>query len=654
MYLLPRCTISPSLPAEGDGYSVGWFAHFRATTQALSAGRRPHAGGAGRTGRLQCYLHQHARARGASTQQSHGRAAVPGAQADADRAREGLATRRELGPLHYDEAAELLDKQFGALTGEAADLAQRLLRRAGGVPFFLISLAQGVTTGAQDASTDQHIPADVEESVLQRLVLLPTTARDLLGVAAALGRRVHGDLLAVASDLAEDDRIISLEALCQARLLIEESDDAYHFAHDLIREVVEAKLSTARRRMLHRRVGEALEQKPSAPVEQLAYHYLHSDRLDKALTYGLLAAEQAKTRHAHAEAEEYYRSAVTLARKLGDRLREATALERLGLMLDGTANMAQSREALEQVIQACQVAEDQEGLRRSLARLMRVYRASGIPPEVGLARLEAFLPSLLDGEASAGRAMLHVALARLYSVAGRFNDELAEAEQAKEIANALGEAALEAEAEHWRSNALMDLERPEESLRVAESALPLAVRGGDLWWECFLLGSVTLAHLRMGTMWQCEEATTRAVELGLGMGMPGPLTTALCNRSDVAFHRGEHQASLLLRGQRRRGTSEDTDLVKFRQKAHEPPATLQVLPLLRTRLLRQVAFQCSEHRSEGLLATAAMAAAVQHLPALRLRADGCLAQQSRLANARLAGEDQQRGTTTRQMSLDQR
>jgi hypothetical protein len=107
-------------------------------------------------------------------------------------------------------------------------------------------------------------------------------------------------------------------------------------------------------------------------------------------------------------------------------MREATALERLGLMLDVTANMAQSREALEQSIQAYWAADNQEGLRRSLARLMRVYRASGIPPEVGLARLEAFLPLLLDGEASAGRAMLHVALARLYSLTGRFYDEIRE------------------------------------------------------------------------------------------------------------------------------------------------------------------------------------------------------------------------------------
>jgi transcriptional regulator with XRE-family HTH domain/tetratricopeptide (TPR) repeat protein len=457
----------------------------------------------------------------------------------ADLAREGLAARHDLGPLLPNEAMALLGTQLGPRTEETATLAERLLRRAGGVPFFLISLAQGVTSNAQDGHAGGQIPADVVESIFQRIALLTPTAQELLGVAAVLGRTMRGDVLALASDLAEGERIAALEAICQARLLVEEVDDTYRFAHDLIREAVENNLSAARRRMMHRRVAEALEQQPAPPVEELAYHYRYSDRQDHALHYALLAAAQAETRRAHAEAEEHYRRAIALARKLGDRPREAAALEQLGVLLDVTANMQQSREALEQSIQAYQAAGDDEGLRHALGRLTRVYKASGMPPQVGLAFLRQFLPPLLDGAPSAGRVMLRVGLARLYSGTGQFKDQMVEAERAGEAARALGDASLVAEAEDWRSSALAKLGRVEESLRVAEQALPLAQDVGALWQESFLLADIAWAYQRLGMMRQAAETAARMVEVTGRMGLPGPEILALCNRSEVAFYLGD-------------------------------------------------------------------------------------------------------------------
>jgi tetratricopeptide (TPR) repeat protein len=457
----------------------------------------------------------------------------------ADLVREGLVARRDLGPLLFDEAMALLGTQLGPLTAETTALAERLLRRAGGVPFFLLSLTQGVTSNGLDARAGEQIPVDVVESIFQRIALLTATAQELLGVAAVLGRTMRGDMLALVSDLAEGERIAALEAICQARLLVEEADDAYRFTHDLIREAVENNLSAARRRMMHRRVAEALEQQPAPPVEELAYHYHHSDRQDHALHYALLAAAQAETRRAHAEAEEHYRRALALARKLGDRPREAAALEQLGVLLDVTANMQQSREALEQSIQAYRAAGDDEGLRRGLGRLTRVYKASGMPPQVGLAFLQQFLPPLLEGAPSVGRVMLHIGLARLSSGTGQFKDQIVEAEHAGIAARALGDAGLVAEAEVWRSSALANLGRIEESLRVAEQALPLAQDMGAFWQESFLLANMAWAYQRLGMMLQSAETAARTVEVAHRMGLPGPEILALCNRSEVAFYLGD-------------------------------------------------------------------------------------------------------------------
>jgi tetratricopeptide (TPR) repeat protein/transcriptional regulator with XRE-family HTH domain len=500
----------------------------------------------------------------------------------ADLARDGLATQRSVGALDQQEArvfAELLltklDDGDQSQSGQGdrqgdessprpllnhSEVVEQIVQRAGGVPFFLVSCALGLrTNGSEDEpavsptsrtttpeAPSEQAPWQVTTSIRQRVAALPHDAQLLLGALAVAGRSAPFALLAAMLARPKKSLLHAVEAACHARLLEETHEEApplaaYQFTHDLIRETVFHDLSAARRAVLHRAAGLAIEKlgfHERRPVE-LAYHFAQAEEFARALPYALLAGDQAVAVFAHAEAEEYYRSTIALARKLSDHLHEATALERLGLLLDTTANMAQAREALEQAIQAYQAAGDQEGLRRSLARLIRVYMASGLAPEVGLALLEPFLPSLLDGEVSAGRGMLRIGLARLYEGVDHFTDQLAEAEQAKERAHTLGEAALEAEAEHWRSHAFAALGRPDESVRVAEQALPLAAKGGDLWEECFLLCDVTWAHVRMGTMWQCQEATSRAVELALRMGLPGPLTYALCLRSEVAFHLGD-------------------------------------------------------------------------------------------------------------------
>ena len=92
----------------------------------------------------------------------------------------------------------------------------------------------------------------------------------MLGAAALVGRRAPRALLLAVLGPPEEAVLAGLEAACRAHLLYEDGADAYAFAHDVVREVVEADLGAARRAALHRRVTEVLEQEPGAPVETLA------------------------------------------------------------------------------------------------------------------------------------------------------------------------------------------------------------------------------------------------------------------------------------------------------------------------------------------------------------------------------------------------
>src|SRR5437764_15303852 len=153
-----------------------------------------------------------------------------------------------------------------------------------------------------------RVPWDVAQGLRQRVAGLSAAAQEVLGVAAVVGRVVAPALLMAVAAQPEPEVLAALDAADRAGLLEEAGAAGYQFAHDVIREVVEADLGAARRAVLHRRIAEALEHGPGEPpVDQLAYHYSRSEAQEKALLYLEQAGDRAAAQHAHAAAEGYYR-----------------------------------------------------------------------------------------------------------------------------------------------------------------------------------------------------------------------------------------------------------------------------------------------------------------------------------------------------------
>jgi predicted ATPase/DNA-binding XRE family transcriptional regulator len=225
----------------------------------------------------------------------------------ADLARASLARVLPLAPLTDADAARLLTQLAPA--GELAPEVQAaIVRRAGGVPFFLVSYAEQVRDGARPGASQLAVPWTVAQVISQRVANLPGPARDLLSVAAVTGRVVPHTLLAAVGR--DDEQVLqAVEAALEARLLAEDGPDRYRFSHDLIRETIENGLSAARRRLLHRHIAQALERQPDAPAESLAFHFAHSGEDSTAAGYLELAGDQAQQRMAHAAAAEFYAAA---------------------------------------------------------------------------------------------------------------------------------------------------------------------------------------------------------------------------------------------------------------------------------------------------------------------------------------------------------
>jgi predicted ATPase len=244
--------------------------------------------------------------------------------------------------------------------------------------------------------------------------VLTEIAQQVLGAAAVVGRRVPRDLLVAAIAQPQEAVLAGLEAACRARLLLEDGADAYVFAHDLIREVLEADLGAARRAQLHGQVAGALEGEPvgslnpagRAAPELLAYHYVRAGLSDRAVRYLEMAGDHAASQYANKVAEEYYREALVRVDGGDDltRLRE-----KLGLLLYRIGKYDAMLALLEPAAAAYRAAGDWASLVRVTAWMGWGYAQRGTPPE-GIRPIRALLQQL-DGHAAAPpRGELYCAL----------------------------------------------------------------------------------------------------------------------------------------------------------------------------------------------------------------------------------------------------
>jgi tetratricopeptide (TPR) repeat protein/transcriptional regulator with XRE-family HTH domain len=259
---------------------------------------------------------------------------IPGdplALALADLTRSGVVLRSPVEPLNAAESRSLLDSLPESSSAGWPALRQRILNRAEGVPFYLVSCATALSRG----NPENDVPWDVAQSIRQRVDLLTDPARTVVRSAAVVGRVADANLVVSASELSDEEAVAALDEAVQSRLIEWEGPLSLRFPHDLIREVVEADLGPARRAFLHRRIARLVEsawheqpEREDLPADLLAYHFEHGGEPEAAIDYAIRAADFAHRAGAHREEVALIGRAIDLAEPIW--LAEATA----GLRID--------------------------------------------------------------------------------------------------------------------------------------------------------------------------------------------------------------------------------------------------------------------------------------------------------------------------------
>jgi tetratricopeptide (TPR) repeat protein len=487
------------------------------------------------------------------------RADSPLAMLFADMAREGLVTEARLTALPNDQAAELLhnlladdrtpaphDEQSTARAPVEGGAWQEVLRRAEGVPFFLISCAQALREAvargeAEGARTP--IPLSVVQSVRGRLATLSEAPRKLLNMASMVGRVVPVALLVRLSGWPEADVLASLDTAWRLGLLAEAGRD-YQFAHDLIREVLVADLSAARRTVLHRQVGEALEQVSARQRErdrwaaELAWHFSEGAEPSRALPYAVMAGDQAEAVFAHSEAEQQYRIAIALATELRDEASEARALEKLGRVLRITSRFDLAYDVLERSIALHRSAGDWDGVARVSEVLGAVHSRRGTPAK-GIAYLQELLdPQSADRFSIHSQAALQVALAVLFQNDGRVDDALLTVDRATQLARLAEDQYLLGQALRLRGLCLLLQGNTDEGIQVLEQAIPVFIAARDYNGLPFVFNHLAYAADLQGAFERAWHYFNEALIVAEQVHDSTLVAFMLCNRGDIAFSAG--------------------------------------------------------------------------------------------------------------------
>ncbi len=159
------------------------------------------------------------------------------------------------GPLSLGALRRLLEDRLEARLPRP--ILRRIHQRAGGNPFYALELARALATRGGQLSPQEELPVpdDLERLLAERLRVLPPETKEPLAAVAALGEPT---LEVVGEE--------PLEAAFTAGVLVRDGD-RIRFDHPMLAAAAYEALTPARRRALHRRLAELVDD-----VEERARH----------------------------------------------------------------------------------------------------------------------------------------------------------------------------------------------------------------------------------------------------------------------------------------------------------------------------------------------------------------------------------------------
>ncbi len=256
----------------------------------------------------------------------------------------------EIRPLLVSELAEFSAWILGAPPSNEDVL--RWHAETNGNPLFAELLIRAETGSARGLRAVPSVSGGFVNTLLARARSLDEPTRRVLTYAAVLGREFDFSTLVAVTGVDEERVTEALDRLVRAGVVRERGGEVYEFVSEGVRARLDAELTETRRRILHRKIGAALEAQGIANEFELARHFYLGRNDAKTVEYNLKAAESAVRSFAFEVALEHVERALAAERRRpdGDRRRELRLQTQMGGLLNELGNLPRASEVLEATV----------------------------------------------------------------------------------------------------------------------------------------------------------------------------------------------------------------------------------------------------------------------------------------------------------------
>ena len=306
---------------------------------------------------------------------------------------------QELAPLSRRASRDLLEYTADGVELPKA-LVDRIIEETDGNPLFIQELTLAVLESdswremqgrgeAEDLSW-LEIPATLQDSLAARVDHLGS-AKALLQLCSVLGREFDYSLLRTLSGTENEAALKEeLAQIVDAELMFQRGtfrNPTYTFRHILIQETAYNSILKSKRRELHERTAEILEEEISDASQKqpalLAYHYTEGGNMEKAIPNWTTASKQSLSSFALREAVEQSRKGIRLLESLPESPQRAAQEVPLQTIL-GTALLSihgysdkRVRKVFTRALELCELIGDAPQLFQVAVGLWMYYFIAG-------------------------------------------------------------------------------------------------------------------------------------------------------------------------------------------------------------------------------------------------------------------------------------